>query len=150
MNQLLRFNFSGRYRGYGAFLLRMLVSARLIYGVQDNIRSWEHMIEFQKFLAARGVEFPLAAAVISVYVQFICGVLILIGLFTRIAAIPLIINFIAALYIAHMNDTFLGMFQALTMLVAACFFLLDGPGKLSIDKWLDRRHLEPRNIRDVA
>ena len=134
MISLLRLYFFERFKGYGLFLLRLLIAARLIYGVQDNILSWDHMIQFEHFLAQHGVPFPLAGAVVSVYTQFICGVLILLGAFIRLASIPLIINFIAALLIAHRADTFVGSFQALTILVAAFVFLFEGPGKLSVDR----------------
>lgn len=124
-----------QYRGYGLFLLRLLVAARLIYGVQDNILSWERMVEFERFLAERGTPFPMIGAVVSVYVQFICGILILLGAMIRLAAVPLIINFVVALLIAHRSDTFVAMYQALTMLVAGFVFLFEGAGKLSIDQW---------------
>ena len=57
----------------------------------------------------------------------------------RLASIPFIINFIAALLIAHRNDIFQGMFPALMLLFAGLFFLVGGAGKLSLDAWLARR-----------
>lgn len=132
----MNFDFFKRNREWGAIFIRVIVCSFLIYGVQDNIRSWERMVEFEHFLGARGVPFPLAGAIVSVYTQFICAVLILIGWLTRYAAVPLIINFVAALIIAHRGDTFRGMFPALMMLAASIFFLFNGPGKPSVD---DRR-----------
>lgn len=128
-----------KLQGYGLFVLRILIAARLIWGVQDNILSWDHMVEFEKFLAQRGTPMPLVAAVVSVYVQFICGLLILFGAFIRWASIPLIINFIAALIIAHRGDSFVGMFPALTMLTAGIVFFCEGAGKISIDEYLRSR-----------
>ena len=124
-----------RLRGYGLFLFRILIAARLIWGVQDNILSWDHMLEFEKFLAQRGTPMPLVGAVVSVYVQFLCGILILFGAFIRWASIPLILNFIAALIIAHRGDSFVGMFPALTMLAAGVLFLCEGPGRFSVDHY---------------
>lgn len=126
--------------GYGLFVFRVLVSVRLLYGVVDNVFNWERMVEFERFLAARDVPWPLAGAIVSVYIQFLCGILILFGSATRIASVLIIVNFIAALFIAHRADTFLGMFQALTMLFAGFLFLMEGPGKLSIDEWWKRKH----------
>ena len=127
-----------KFQGYGLFLLRLLIAARLIYGVQDNVFSWKHMLEFEHFLAERGVPFPLFGAILSVYVQFTCGILVLLGACIRWASILLIINFITALLIAHRGDTFVGMFQALTILVSGFVFLFEGAGKLSIDERLGR------------
>ena len=128
-----------KFQGYGLFLLRLLIAVRVIYGVQDNIFSWKQMLEFEHFLAGKGTPFPLVGAVLSVYVQFICGILVLLGAFIRWASIPLIINFIAAIFIAHRGDTFVGMFQALTILIAGFVFLFEGAGKLSIDELLRKR-----------
>ncbi|HSE43108.1 MAG TPA: DoxX family protein [Acidobacteriota bacterium] len=133
MRKLIAFDPSSRSAGYGMFLFRFLISVRLIYGVQDNILSWKQMIEFEHFLAERGVPFPLLGAITSVYVQFICGILYLLGAASRLTGVLLVVNFIAALLIAHRGDTFVGMFQALTMLFAGLLILLDGPGKFSVD-----------------
>ena len=122
-----------KYQGYGLFLFRLLIAARLIWGVQDNILSWGHMLEFEEFLAKLGVPFPLVGAVASVSTQFLCGISILLGLFIRWTSIPLIINFIVALLLAHRADTFVGMFQALTILVAGFVFLFEGPGRFALD-----------------
>ena len=43
------------------------------------------------------------------------------------------------LIIAHIGDAYPSMFPALMMLSAACFFLIHGPGKLSVDDLLERR-----------
>jgi putative oxidoreductase len=132
--KLIAYDPSSRFAGYGMFFFRILVSARLIYGTQDNIFSWKQMLEFEHFLAERGVPFPLLGAIISVYVQFICGILFLLGAASRLTGFLLIVNFIAALFIAHRGDTFVGMFQALTMLFAGLLMFLDGPGKFSVDR----------------
>jgi putative oxidoreductase len=134
LKNIIAFDPLSQSAGYGMFFFRLLVSVRLIYGVQDNILSWKQMVEFEHFLAARGVPFPLLGAILSVYVQFICGILYLLGAACRLTGSLLVVNFIAALVIAHRSDTFLGMFQALTMLFAGLLILFDGPGKFSVDR----------------
>jgi putative oxidoreductase len=128
-----------KYKEYGVIFIRLIVGFHLIYGTQDNVFSYARMEEFADFLSARGMPFPLFSAFLSAYSQFICGVLFIVGLATRYAAVVMIINFIAALIIAHIGDTYPNMFPALMMLAAACFFLLHGPGKLSVDSILQRR-----------
>jgi putative oxidoreductase len=73
-------------RDYGAIFLRLIIGWRLIDGTQDNIFSWERMLEFKNFLEQRHVLFPLLAAHVSVYAQFICGILFMVGAFIRCAA----------------------------------------------------------------
>jgi len=129
----------GKILEYGAFFIRLIVGSFIIYGVQDNVFSYERMEEFAQFLAARNVPFPLFAAFLSAYTQFICGIMIILGAWIRAAAVPFIINFIAALIIAHRGDSFRGMFPALMMLFAGLFFLFHGAGKPSVDDALNKR-----------
>jgi putative oxidoreductase len=139
MPNLLSFEYFKKHQGYGTIFLRLLVGSFIIWGVQDNILSYERMEEFAAFLAERNVPFPLFSAFLSVYVQVICGISILLGAWIRLTSIPLIINFIAAIIIAHLGDTFQGMFPALMMLASGLFFLFEGAGKLSVDEMLERR-----------
>ena len=131
-----RFRFPEKYKEHGVVFIRLIVGFHLIYGTQDNVFSFTRMEEFAAFLSARGVPLPLFAAFLSAYAQFISGALIMVGAATRFAAGVMIINFIAALLIAHIGDAYPNMFPALMMLAAACFLLLHGAGKLSVDSKL--------------
>ena len=128
-----------KYKEYGVIFIRLIIGFHLIYGTQDNVFSYARMEEFARFLSARGVPFPLFSAFLSAYAQFICGALFIVGAATRFAAAVMIINFIAALIIAHIGDKYPNMFPALMMLAAACFFLVHGPGKFSVDSSLLKR-----------
>ncbi|RAW03448.1 DoxX family protein [Pseudochryseolinea flava] len=128
------------YSGWGNLLLRLLIGWRLIDGTQDNVFSWARMLEFRDFLAAHDVAAPLLAAVVSVYAQFILGIMYLLGAYIRWAAVVMIINFIAALLIAHIGTSFQESFQALTMLFGSIFFLLSGAGRISVDEWRLRQN----------
>ncbi len=128
-----------RYSPYAAVFIRLIVGFHLVYGTQDNVFSYARMEEFAEFLRVRGVPFPLFAAFLSAYAQFICGILFIIGAFVRYAAVVMIVNFIAALVIAHRGDTYPRMFPALMMLSAALFLLLHGAGRPSVDERLGKR-----------
>ncbi len=124
---------------YGTLVLRLLIGWRLIDGTQDNIFSWARMLEFRDFLEQHHVAFPLVAASVSVYAQFICGVLYMIGLWIRPAALVMIINFIVALAVVHFGTTFQQSFEALTMLSGSLLFLFHGAGEISIEKLANKR-----------
>jgi len=133
-----RFNqFFESRKDYGTFFLRLIIGWRLIDGTQDNVFSWDRMLEFRVFLDQNNFAYPLAAAIVSVYAQFICGVLYIIGLFVRPAATAMIINFLVALLAVHLGTTFIESFQALMMFFASIFLLFNGPGKLSLDEWIN-------------
>ena len=138
-NDLLRFEFFRRHERYGVIFLRLLIGAFIIHGVADNVFSGTHMTEFEKFLGARGVPYPRVAAHVSAYAQFLCGWSILLGAFIRPVSVIFIINFVAAVVIAHLGHSFRQLFPALMMIAAGLFFLFNGAGPLSIDAWLEKR-----------
>src|SRR5918999_191118 len=104
MSSMLGVSLLEKYKEYGVIFIRLMVGFHLIYGTQDNVFSYARMEEFAGFLSARGVPFPLFSAFLSAYAQFICGMLFIVGLATRYAAVVMIINFIAALLIPHIGD----------------------------------------------
>jgi putative oxidoreductase len=144
MRDPFAFEFIEQRREYGALFLRLLIGIFIIWGVQDNILSHERMLEFEKFLAAKGTPSPAFAAQLSVYAQFICGISILLGAFIRLTSAVFIMNFIAAILIAHRGDTFRNMLPALMMLASGLFFLFHGAGKPSVDEWLASRRAKSR------
>lgn len=139
------FSWFDRHRDYAALFIRLAIGSRLIAGTQDNVFSYARMQEFEAFLAANGTPWPLLSAFVSVYAQFVCGALFLAGLWTRPAAVVMIVNFLAALAIAHRATPFEATWPALMMLAAAGFFLFHGAGRPSIDAVLqDRTGRAPR------
>ena len=97
------------------------------------------MLEFRDFLAERGVPIPLYSGIVSVYAQFLCGALFILGMFIRPAAAVMIINFIAALIIAHRTGGYPPAALALVMLFSSIAFLIHGAGRPSVDSLLARR-----------
>ncbi len=103
----------------------------LIY-TGDNVFSYARMLEFRDFLAGFRVPYPLFAAFLSVYVQFTCGLLLLLGYKVRLAGLFIFINFIFALIIAHIGTPYQVYFPAAQLVAVGLFFLLHGAGPVSI------------------
>ena len=120
-------------KGTGIFILRLFIGIRLIYGVWDNIISWHKMQEFGSFLSSQRFPLPLISAVVSVWAQFICGLMIIVGFKIRWAAAIMVINFLVATWV-HRNDKFEAMTPALAILFCCLLFFLEGAGKFAIDK----------------
>lgn len=68
------------------------------------------------------------------FAEFICAVLVLIGLGTRVALIPLIINMCVVVFVAHAGDPFGRKELGLFFLISFVVLFLTGPGKYSLDK----------------
>ena len=147
MKGLTSMDFFRKHQEYGPIFLRLLIGIFIIWGVQDNVFSQEHMQEFADFLEARGFPYPKLGAYLSAYTQMLCGLSILFGAAIRLTSIAFIINFIFAIIIAHRGDTFRGMFPALMMISAGLFFLFHGAGRLSIDEWWERRTMRNNSTR---
>ena len=128
-----------RRREYGALFIRLLVGYRLVIGTQDNVLSYERMLEFEAFLRANGFPLPLFNAFLSAYAQFLCGLLFIVGLWVRPAAAVMVINFVIALAMVHVGLPYERNFEALTMLFGSAFLLFNGAGGVSVDAWLRRR-----------
>ena len=84
-----------------------------------------------------GMEITLAFAV---FAEFICSILVILGLGTRLAAIPLIITMFTAAVIIHASDPFQRKEMALFYLLVFTVLLITGAGKHSLDyHWLKRK-----------
>jgi putative oxidoreductase len=125
-----------------AFLgLRILVGAFLMWGTWDNIASAERMQEFVGFLTQLSCPVPELAAPVSVYAQFACGALILLGLLTRWAGLVMTFNFIVAvalLTVGGGESDFRALFPPLVMIAIPLVLATHGGGRFSLDAALAR------------
>ncbi len=82
---------------------------------------------------------PEVSLVLAVFAEFVCAILIVLGLGTRLAAIPLIVTMSVAAFIAHGGDPFGRKEMALLYLVLYVVLLITGSGKFSLDQILNKR-----------
>src|SRR6266849_2947736 len=95
-----------------------------------------------------GIPWPQVMAPFVAVVEIVCGALLLIGLITRLASIPLLIDICAALYSTKIvtlakNGLWSTLHEARTdvsMLLGLIFLLMVGGGTLSLDKFLRSRN----------
>ena len=120
-------------RQYSDLPIRLAVGFHLIYGTVDNIISWDRMLEFRDFLEHFDFPFPLTSAVISVYLQFISGLLFIVGWKVRVVGVVMIANFIIAILMVHLNDAYPTIYPAISMLAGSIFLALNGSGTVSLD-----------------
>jgi len=77
---------------------------------------------------------PLISSILIVIGEVIAPVLVLIGLKTRLAAIPTIITMAVAAFIVHGGDPLTDKTMALLYLIAFTAIAFMGAGKISVDK----------------
>lgn len=83
-----------------------------------------------------GLPMPELFAWASGIAEFVCALLVVVGLFTRPAALILAINMAVAFSLAHGGRAFADGEMAFLYLLIAVTFMLTGAGRLSIDRML--------------
>lgn len=120
--------------------LRVFVGVFLIHGVWDNIADPARMTEFQGFLTSLNCPMPALAAPLSVWAQFLIGVLLIPGLLTRWAGLVLMVNFVVAVaLLAPTGASFRDLFPPAILIFVGAVFATAGAGALSVDDILGRR-----------
>lgn len=82
-----------------------------------------------------GVELSL---VLAVFAEFFCSILLILGLGTRLATIPLMITMLVAGFVVHRADPFQVKEFALLYGVVFTALFITGPGRFSFDYWLSK------------
>ena len=79
---------------------------------------------------------PAISLGLAVFAEVACSVLILLGLGTRIATIPLIITMLVAVLYIHGADPFGKKEMGVLYLTGYVVLLITGSGKFSLDQWI--------------
>ena len=115
-----------------------LLLLRLTFGGLMLINhGWGKMLKLftgdpTKFADPFGIGAP-ASLGLTVFAEVLCAALIVLGLFTRWALIPLIVTMLVAIFIIHIDDPFKKMEMAVIYLTAYTAIGLTGPGWYSLD-----------------
>ena len=77
-----------------------------------------------------------ASIILTVFAEFLCSILVILGLTTRYALVPLIITMAVAWLIVHGDDPFGAQEKSVLYLLCYVVLLITGPGKYSVDRRL--------------
>jgi uncharacterized membrane protein YphA (DoxX/SURF4 family) len=154
--------FATRASGW-SILIRLLVGLVVFFpeGIQKLV--FPDILGAGRFLRI-GIPYPDIMGPFVGVVETVCGALIIVGLFTRLAAIPLIVIMIVAIVSTKIpillgHDFWNFHLQKLPrygfwsmahesradfcMLLGALYLLIEGAGAWSLDAWLSRSHRQP-------
>ncbi len=131
MNTFLRKTLPVANVNLGLLLLRVMAAGfMLVHGFPKLIQLFTG--DPESFSSVMGMN-PALSLLLAVFAEFLCSVFIILGLFTRLATIPLIITMAVAAFHVHSADPFAVKEKALLFLLIFTFLLLTGGGDYSID-----------------
>lgn len=148
-NQILRL-YDGFLRVVSSLQSPFLLAVRVYWGWQLSQNGWgklHNLPHVTEFFASLGLPAPGATAAFVSSFEFVGGILLAIGLLSRITALGVFIDMTTAYWTAD-RDSFLAFFSnpnkfaiadPFVFWFVALLILIIGPGKWSLDTLLRRR-----------
>jgi putative oxidoreductase len=130
MKKLLSIKYSTGAFNTAILILRVALGALMMSHGYNKLMHFAEMKS--KFMNFMGIGVTLSLALV-IFAEFFCSLFLMLGLFTRLACIPLIITMCVALFKAHNMDVFGDGQVAALYLAGYLVLLLLGPGKASVD-----------------
>ncbi len=129
----------------GLFVFRVTISAFMLFGhglgKLNKLISGVEIKFFDPF--GVGVTFSFVLAIAS---EFFAAALIIVGLFTRLSSLSLIITMFVAGFMYHADDPFGGKEKSLMYLVSYILLLITGPGKYSLQSYFEDKFKNKKGI----
>ena len=136
MKNILSIKYSTAAFNFSMFFLRVVFGLLIIirHGytkLRDFSTIQDH---FYNFLGLG----PKASLALSIFAEVLCALFVVLGLFTRVAVIPLVITMLVAIFGAGAGKPLLEAELALLYLAAFTALLFCGPGKINIDAMINK------------
>jgi putative oxidoreductase len=125
---------SGNHKGMASFALLVL---RASFGLMMLTHGWPKVLSFIDSPSSFPDPIHLGPAWshgLTAFAEFICAILIIIGLGTRWAAFPLMVAMSVAAFVIHGKDPFGDREMAVMYLAAYTTIMILGAGSYSLDK----------------
>ena len=128
-----------RFEWAGPLLMRLFFG---YFWLETGWAKLQNLAGFTERFMGWGIPFPAFSAAVAAWTELIGGGLIMLGLFTRLTMVPMIINMAVAIALVvikdvHSFDEFIELSEFLYILI---FFwlMVAGPGPISLDAGLAR------------
>lgn len=79
---------------------------------------------------------PTVSLSLAIFAEVFCAAAVVLGVYARWAAIPLVITMAVAAFVVHGADPFAKREMAMLFLIAFLSIALSGGGRFSLDRWL--------------
>lgn len=100
-----------------------------------------HIDDVLNLLKDANFPFPVVSGYAAKIIEFVGGICLIIGLFTRWVTLPLMVVMYGVIYTTANGNILEGQFSFLFMLLFAVFFI-HGAGDWSVDGWLTKKNSE--------
>jgi putative oxidoreductase len=122
------------WHDFSLLLVRICFGGLLLanHGLGKLPRLTAEEIRFLNFLGIGS----RASLGLAVFAEVVCSSLIILGLLTRFATIPIIITMFTVIFFVHINDGLKAMELPILFLASMILLLVKGPGRYSIDQKL--------------
>jgi len=134
MRKLINPNTNQNLKNFSLLLLRIVIGLLLITHGFPKLQKLLSGNEI-KFTSVFGLS-PTISMTMAMLAEFFCATFVLIGLFTRLATIPVIITMLVILLQIHASDSLSVKELPLLYLISYTTVFLCGPGKYSFDYYL--------------
>lgn len=130
-----------RLQPWGAFFLRLVLGAAMIYHGYSKVipsggfhggNTFAALEHHSRYVASLG--FPYWLGIVSALTEFVGGILVLLGLLTRFAAILISINMLIAVIMVNRHHGYSGSEYSLALLVIALMLSFYGSGVCALDR----------------
>src|SRR3954466_2704813 len=128
-----------RFAGFAPLVVRVIV------GIIMAMHGWQKLTQMgpanfgEQMLGGLGVPLPVFMGYVVTFVELFGGILLILGLLSRLAALLLTIDLVVAILLVKVNIGLLsgsngtGAELELALIAGFLVVLLAGPGKLSVD-----------------
>ena len=123
---------SGSLASLGLLVLRIVVSAMML---THGLNKLSNFSTVSPNFDPIGIGGPLSLSLV-IFAEVFCSIALILGLFTRLATIPLIVAMCVAALVFHAGHPFVAKELSLLYLTFYVVILLIGPGRYSIDRLL--------------
>jgi putative oxidoreductase len=135
MKNLMSVGFTKSAFNIAMFVLRVGAGILIIHHGYDKLVHFHDMEKFMVNFMGLGKSVSLS---LVIFAEFFCAIFLILGLFTRFAAIPLIIDTTVAVIEGHKLDILgQGEHAALFILIFLVVLIL-GPGRISVDGMINK------------
>jgi len=130
MKKLLSIYYNAFSFNAAMFLLRLAMGTLMMFHGYDKLVHFsEKKASFYHFLGMGST----TSLMLCIFAEFFCALFIVIGLFTRLVAVPLVIVMSVAVFDVHKMDFFDTGETGTLYLAGFLVLLLCGPGRVSVD-----------------